>query len=273
MSFADLHIHTFYSDGTSSPEEVVEQAQQAGLCAIAITDHDTIDGIEPTIQAASKYNLEVISGIELSSEINNKDIHILGYFFDHKSSYLHEQLEHFQNTRIERMKMMIEKLNGLGISGITFEEVAALAKSKSVGRPHLATILVNKGKVGNLREAFDKYLAEGAPAYVAKYKQTPFEAIDLIEKCGGIAVMAHPAVTGMDEIIPRLVRKGLRGLEVYYPFSSSKIVGFYEGLAKKHHLFMTGGSDSHGKARNYTFVGKIKIPYTLVEDIKKELKK
>ena len=265
---ADLHIHTFYSDGTSSPEEVVKDAVSHGLSCIAITDHDTLDGIKPTRTIAAQFNIEVIAGVELSTEWNRKDIHVLGYFFDEADQEFRGLLKLAQHGRVDRMVQMLEKLHNLGIKNISLEEVCALAKSKSVGRPHLASLLVEKGWVMDMKTAFDKYLEEGGPAYVPKFKITPFEAISLLNKIGGVAVLAHPMLTQIDEIIPQLVKQGLGGLEVYYPNCSEASIRFYEGLAKKHNLVMTGGSDAHGKAKQHTFIGKKSIPYELVEKLK-----
>ena len=265
---ADLHIHTHFSDSTFSPHEVVLEAHKHGLNCIAITDHDTIDGIHPTRMFADQYGIEVISGVELSSEINNKDVHILGYCFDFENGPLLDQLKSMQQTRIERMKTMIEKLKELGINNIEFGEISALAKSDSLGRPHLASIMLQKGWVKNIREAFDKYLKEGAPAYVRKFKLSPQEAIAMINNAGGVAVLAHPMFTQVDELIPEFVRSGMRGLEVIYPNVSENVMNFYAQQAKKHHLVVTGGSDAHGEVKVHTYIGKVKIPYTNVQQLK-----
>jgi predicted metal-dependent phosphoesterase TrpH len=265
---ADLHIHTYFSDSTSSPEEVVEQARAHGIDCIAIADHDTIQGIEPAIKAAERYSIEVLTGIELSSEINGKDIHILGYLFSRTNQKFVDQINRMQNARVVRMQEMIEKLKAMGIGNITPEEVSRLAQSDSLGRPHLATLLREKGWVATEQMAFDKYLADDAPAFVPKFKQTPYEAIKLIHSAGGVAVLAHPMLTGVDELIPSFVEEGLNGLEVYYPGNSDSTTRFYEGLAKKYHLVATGGSDAHGSVKKHTDVGKIKIPYELVEALK-----
>ncbi|MBI5415189.1 MAG: PHP domain-containing protein [Candidatus Omnitrophica bacterium] len=265
---ADLHIHTHYSDGTMSPQEVVRDALHGGLNCIAITDHDTVDGISAAIEAARGHDLEVLPGIELSTEINGKDIHMLGYLFNWQDASLIEQLQKMQNARAERMKKMIQKLEALGIRDISFEEINGSAKAKALGRPHLAAALVEKRIVGSVKAAFDKFLAEGAPAYVPKFKQTPGEAIRLIRGLGGIAVLAHPMLTNVDEFIPALVEAGLGGLEIYYPNCSDNVMRFYEGLARKHHLVVTGGSDAHGEAKRHTFIGKVRIPYDLVEKLK-----
>jgi len=246
---ADLHIHTHFSDSTSSPQEVVELANTNSLSCIAITDHDTFDGIQPTMDEAQKYDIEVISGIELSSEINGKDVHILGYLFDFKDREFADQVKHMQRVRVERMQEMIEKLKALNIDNITLEEVCGLAESDAVGRPHLAAKLVEKGWVNNIQMAFNKYLADGAPAFVPKFKQTPNEAIALIQKAGGIAVLAHPMLTKVDELIPGFVKAGLGGIEAYYPNTTDTVMNFYEGLAIKHGLAVTGGSDAHGDAK------------------------
>ena len=265
---ADLHIHTHFSDSTSSPEEIVEQAHDLGLDCIAITDHDTIEGVQPTIQAAQKYHIEVIAGIELSSETNGKDVHVLGYLFDRNDREFVGRINQMQNARVTRMQTMIDKLKAMGIDNITPEEVGELVQSDSVGRPHLATLLKEKGWVSTTQMAFDKYLADDAPAFVPKFKQTPQEAIALIRKAGGVAVLAHPMLTKVDELIPGFVEAGLGGLEVYYPGNSDSMTRSYEGLVKKHGLVATGGSDAHGNVKKYTYVGKVKIPYDLVEKLK-----
>lgn len=272
IKYADLHIHTHYSDGTQSPKEVVDDAIAAGLNCIAITDHDTLEGVKPAQLAAQDTELEVISGIELSSESGNKDIHVLGYLIDPEQSVLKERITVIQQTRVERIQQMIEKLNELGVDNITLEEVCALTKSKSVGRPHLAAKLLEKRWVGSIREAFEKYIGEGCPAYVAKFKQSPDEAIKLIDDCGGIAVLAHPMITQQDEKIPAFVEAGLKGLEVYYPNCPPSVQEYYKGIAQKHNLLLTGGSDAHGKAKNNTWIGKARIPYELVEHLREARK-
>lgn len=268
---ADLHIHTYYSDSTSSPQEVVDEAVQAGLACIAITDHDIVEGVAPTVEAASGRDLEVVAGIELSSDIEGKDMHILGYFIDYNKGPLVERCEKFLNGRLERMKQMLVNLKAVGVNNIQIEEVCAMTKSRAVGRPHLASLLVHKGWASSMREAFDKFVGEGRPGYAPKFKQSPFEAIDLIHQSGGLAVMAHPMLTQKDEVIGRMAQAGLDGLEVFYPNCTETVTKFYEGLARKHNLLMTGGSDAHGKAKSYTHVGKMTIDYGRVEEMKKRL--
>lgn len=273
MALADLHIHTYYSDSTSSPQEVIDDAKKAGLSCISITDHDVLDGLAPTLEAATLSGVEVIPGIELSSEFEGKDIHILGYFVEYATGILRDKCELFLDARMERMKQMLINLKAVGIDDISFDEIKALTKSRAVGRAHLAWVLINKGHVGSFREAFDKYIGEGCPGYAPKFKQTPFEAIDLIHQAGGLAVMAHPMLTQKDELIPRLVAAGLDGLEVYYPNCTQSVTNFYEHQAKKHGLLLTGGSDAHGAAKNYTWVGKTSIEYNYVDAMKARLRR
>jgi len=268
--FADLHIHTYYSDGTMSPEEVVKAAADFGLSAISITDHDAIDGITPAMEAARTVGLEVISGVELSSDYQDKDILILGYAFKLADSPLVLKLEGMQAARQERMKKMVAKLKELGLLDIEFEDVCAQTRSDAVGRLHLAKLLVAKGHVPSLDAAFNKYLGEGASAYFPKYQQTPQEAIKLIKDSGGVAVLAHPMLTQKDELIPSLVRAGMDGLEVYYPNCSTEITNFYLGIAAKHGLLVTGGSDAHGEAKMSTYIGKARMPYEQVEKLKEK---
>ena len=268
---ADLHIHTYYSDSTSSPQEVVEQALKNELSCISITDHDIIDGIAEAQEAARSLNLEVIPGIELSSEFEGRDIHILGYFIDIQKGPLVEKIESYLDERVRRMKQMILNLQTVGIKDITYEEAAALTKSRALGRPHLAALLVQKGHASSFKNAFDKYLGQGGIAFAPKFKQSPFEAIDLIHQSGGLAVMAHPMLTQKDELISRMAKAGLDGLEVYYPNCMPVVTECYKKMAKKHGLLMTGGSDAHGKAKVFTYVGKEAIPYELVEKMKQKL--
>lgn len=265
---ADLHIHTYYSDSTSSPQEVVDEALKAGLSSIAITDHDIVEGVAPTIEAAKPHALEIVPGIELSSEYENCDIHILGYFIDHQKGPLFDKIDLFLDARVERMKKMIMNLKAVGVDNIEFEEVAALTHSRAVGRAHLAIVLQQKGWVPHFKAAFEKYLGPGCPGWAPKYKQTPFEAIDLIRNCGGVAVMAHPMLTQKDELIPRFTAAGLKGLEVYYPNCINTVTQFYERIAQKNGLIATSGSDAHGSAKSYTYIGKRTVPVEVVEQLR-----
>ncbi|MFC1708521.1 PHP domain-containing protein [Candidatus Omnitrophota bacterium] len=266
---ADLHLHTFFSDGTFSPEQLVEQAKIAGLCCIAVTDHDCVDGIQPAKEAAGD-SLEVIAGIELSAEIDSKEIHVLGYFIDLNSARLKEEAAKIQIFRVKRVHGILEKLRGLGID-LSPDAVFTMAGKGTVGRLHIAKAMVAAGIVSNVYEAFSKYISNDGPAYVGKFSLTPQEAIRLIVEAKGIPVLAHPHNSNCDELIPSFARAGLRGLEVFYPEYSQAIIGYYQQIAQKYGLLVTGGSDCHGEAKPKIRVGKINIPYELVEEMKKEL--
>ena len=264
---ADLHIHTTFSDGCDTPEEVVALAIKKELSAIAITDHDMIEGIDPAVQAAEGIGLEVIAGVELSTNLGGADIHILGYCFDIRHPMMTECLQKFQDVRVRRVGQIAQKLTELGME-ISAEEILGLAGSDAVGRPHVAQAMVNRGYVRTTHQAFDQYIAEGKSAYIPKFKQTPQDAIALIRQAGGVAVMAHPMETHRDELIPGLVEVGLQGLEVYYPNTPKKLIEFYERIADKHGLIKTGGSDTHGKFREYSPLGIARVDYAVVEALK-----
>jgi 3',5'-nucleoside bisphosphate phosphatase len=271
--FADLHLHTYFSDGSYSPEEVVRYARANGVDCLAITDHDTLAGIKPVKAAAESTGLEIIAGIELSSEVKDKEVHILGYFPDEENLQLAVALQSFRTARVERVHKILALLNSLGVNNILFEEVAALTKTDALGRMHLAVLLVEKGWARDINDAFWKYLAEDAPAYVKKAKLTPESAIELIHEAGGGAVLAHPMLTQVDELIAGFVRAGLDGLEAFYPRTGDKQFRFYENLALKHDLLLTGGSDAHGEHKSYIHIGMVKIPYARVELLKKRFRK
>lgn len=242
---ADLHIHTNFSDGLLSPEEIVQKAHGAGLTIIAITDHDTVDGIPRAIAEGAKLGVKVIPGIEFTTDLPDTEIHILGYYIDYKAGWLLELLKKIREDRVSRIYKMVEKLQKLGIK-IDSNEVLKLAAIGSVGRPHVARVLLEKGVVGSIQEAFNKYLDCNSPAYVKHFKLTPFEAVETIIKAGGVPVYAHPKVSGKDELIPELVSHGLAGIEVFYSKHYPADVEHYKSKAKKYDLLMTGGSDYHG---------------------------
>jgi len=267
MKFADLHLHTLFSDGTYTLEELVASALKKRLSAIAVVDHDTVAGVGPAIKAAQESDLEVLSGIELSAEYNEQEVHILGYLIDYQKKPLLEKLESLKSNRVERVHKMLAKLNNLGIN-LKAESVFALAANGTVGRLHVARALVKEGFAGSLFEVFQKYIGDNGPAYVCGFRFSPQEAIKFIKDSGGIPVLAHPYILKNDELIPEFVKLGLMGLEVYYPEHSQGMVNFYLELAKKYNLLVTGGSDCHGKAKPDVRIGSIKIPYELVEKLK-----
>jgi len=265
---ADLHIHTHFSDGTFSPEQVVAEARACDLAAISITDHDTLDGIAPAQAAAAGSGLEVIAGIELSCEIEKKDIHLLGYYVDCADDDLQKVLVKMRDVRVKRIEQMLVTLKEQGVERITLDDVLSLTRCDAVGRLHLATMLQQKGYVASIQEAFTRFIGEGCPAYVPKHKQTPHEAIELIRRVGGVAVLAHPMINNRDELIPGFVEAGLQGIEAYYPNASKTTVAFYRGLAEKYHLVATGGSDAHGDAKKSTCIGATRVGIEVVERLK-----
>lgn len=267
--YADLHIHTYHSDSTLSPEEVVDLAYEKGLSAISITDHDCIDGIAPSIERAQKYSLEIIPGVELTAEQDEFEVHIIGYFIDWKAGWFAEKLAEIRTARVNRIYEMTAKLKNVGIE-IDPEKVFELSGPGSVGRLHLATVLYNEGHTSSIGEAFRKYIGNKSPCYVKRFKLTPQETIDMILNLGGVPVLAHPHILGRDDLIADLVKKGLRGIEVYHTDHPSKITLHYEDKAFEYGLLITGGSDCHGMGKGGIFIGKVKVPYKAVEDLKRE---
>ncbi|MDI6758620.1 MAG: PHP domain-containing protein [Candidatus Omnitrophota bacterium] len=272
MKFADLHLHTFFSDGTYSPKELILEAQKAGLCAIAIVDHDTIGGIEPAFDLAADRDIEVLPGIEFTAEYDNKEVHILGYLIDYKNKVLTEKLEILRKYRQERAYKIIDKLKGMNIV-LEPEAVFSKVKEGTVGRLHIARAMIEKGLASSIFEVFQKYIGDKCHAYVSGFRFSPSEAIKLIKDAGGIPVLAHPYSLYNDELVLKFIEDGLMGLEVYYPEHSQGVTNFYLGLAQKYNLIVTGGSDCHGKAKPDVKVGRVKIPYELVEKLKEAKKK
>lgn len=271
--YADLHVHTFYSDSTFSPEEVVSCAKEKGLAAIAICDHDTVDGIDPCMAIGMEKGVEIIPGIEMSVEKMDAEIHVLGYFIDWKQDWLRKKLKDIQNSRVERLFIIIEKLKAVGVK-IDVEEVLRIAVNKgSVGRLHVAKAMLNSGAIKSLREAFEKYIGFAKPCYVPYTKLSPKETMELILKAGGVPVIAHPILMGHDEYIGEFISHGLRGLEVYHTDHKSHISKRYETMAREMGLIMTGGSDCHGMGKGRILMGTVRVPYELVEKLKEEAKK
>lgn len=265
-----MHIHSNLSDGTHSPEEVVDLAKEAGLKTIALTDHDMVDGIEAAQRRGGQVGLEVLPGIEFTCEVPKAEIHILGYFIDWRSPELTSVLKKIQEDRVRRIYKIVEKLKTLGVQ-LEPEEVLALSGKKAPGRPHVARALIKRGAVGSFKEAFRRYLDFRASAYVSHYKLSPAEAIKLIRQIGGVAVFAHPAVSNCDEIIPELIGEGLRGLEVYYTGHNPGQTKRYLALARKYDLLVTGGSDFHGlDSGREVKLGELTIPDELVEKLRNE---
>jgi len=243
----DLHLHTNASDGQHTPTELIDIVRQHHLDVIAITDHDTTAGIAEALSAADSHP-RVIPGIELSAEDEQGDVHVLGYFIDPANAAFQARLDHFRTERLERGQRIVQKLVDLNMP-ITWDRVAAIAGDASIGRPHIARALVEAGYVESVHDAFDRYLYNGGPAYVARYRLSPEEAIQFIHAASGVAVLAHPGLlSDYGAMVQRLVPAGLDGVEVYHPENNQTVRLNLAGLAQQYDLVITGGSDFHGSA-------------------------
>ncbi len=268
MKKADIHIHTTYSDGTYTPEDAVKAAKENGLSAIAITDHDITDGIVPALKSGAKVGLEVIPGIELSCEYNSTEIHILGYYINWENSWLQGKLKLFQRARERRAYYILNKLKEVGVE-IDEQILFSQANSGSISRVHFARCLIEMGVVKSLREAFQKYLIEGKPAFVKKLRVTPEEALNMIHRVGGISVLAHPVFGGGHKnFIKKLKRLGLSGIEVYHPRHTHGQIKKFLKIAEDLELIITGGTDSHGSKEDENPIGSIKIDYSFIDKLK-----
>jgi len=247
----DLHIHSTFSDGSLTPEQLVRQAWELGLTAIALTDHDCIDGIAPFLDACRRYSVRGIAGVEISADVPRGTLHMLGYCIDPADSELGVVLRRIRAGRDERNRAILEKLNALGAK-LDWSEVAAFAHEEVVGRPHFAQALVAKGVVESSEAAFERYLGKGKPAYVERYRLSAVDCIAVIKGAGGVPVLAHPFTleltgTGLRDYVGELRQKGLEGIEVYYSEHTEEQTREYMALARKFDLAMTGGSDFHGE--------------------------
>jgi predicted metal-dependent phosphoesterase TrpH len=268
--FADLHLHTTFSDGTYSPEELTAEGKRFGFAALALTDHDTVEGCDRMDAACRQSGIEFIPASELTAESHDHELHLLGYFLDTKNPKLLVELAKFQTVRQNRIREMAARLNRLGIP-LKADAVFALANCRAPGRPHVARVLVKEGFCASLDEAFERFLKKDRPAWVPKFKMAAHEAIALIHQAGGVAVMAHPGLNRTDEIIPELVAAGLDGLECFHSKHSAAMSAHYLRMAGVHQLLVTGGSDCHGMNKGQPLIGGIKLPYEFVERMKDKM--
>jgi 3',5'-nucleoside bisphosphate phosphatase len=266
----DLHIHTKFSDGTHPIEEIVETASIKKLKAISITDHDCIDAYPLAQELGSKLDIEVIPGVELSSEISGVDIHILGYYLDIHTPELISKLAELKKARYARAEKIVENLNRQGID-LRFETVLNIAGGAAIGRPHIAAALLKEELVYSFREAFDKYIGYESAAYVEKMRMHPQEVFRLIRAAGGIPVLAHPGVTKVDERIPQFIHDGLMGIEVFHSEHIGAMERHYMQYCRKYNLAFTGGSDFHNGNQSKSEIGHPKVPYSAVESLKEKL--
>jgi predicted metal-dependent phosphoesterase TrpH len=269
--YADLHLHTIYSDGFSTPQKMVEMAKECGLKCIAFTDHDSVEGVEEGLLAGERNGIEVIPAVEISATEENEDIHILGYFIDWRDEKLQRKMADIQIQRKERMLGMIRKLNGLGVE-IDEEHFFQYTGNKFLGRLKLAHYLVKEGWVSSLYEAFNRYIGNTKPAYQEIDAMNPKEAIEIILQAKGIPVFAHPGLAKKDHLIPGMVANGLRGLEIFYYVHTEEDIKRYLELTEKYNLLITGGSDCHGNSQSGILMGKTKLPMIYVEKLKEEAK-
>ena len=265
--FADLHLHTNFSDGTYSPEELVAQAQRFRLRAIALTDHDSVEGCGRAGQACAAAGIEFIPGTELTAEHEGNEIHLLGYFIDTANPRLLVQIGRFQAVRQNRIREMVARLNQLKVP-LVAAKVFALANCRSPGRPHVARALVEARLCGTLDEAFERFLKKNRPAWVPKFKMGAQDAIELIHHAGGVAVLAHPGLNRTDAVIPDIVEAGLDGIECFHTKHSTATAERYLEIADRFHLLVTGGSDCHGLSKGKPLIGTVKLPYQHVEALK-----
>jgi len=265
----DLHLHSTASDGRFSPQELVSMAASSGLEAIAITDHDSVEGVAPALLAAQEFpSLKVIPGVEVSTDVPHGEVHILGYFIDYGDPELISTLEGLRSSRRLRAQRMIAKLANLGIH-IEWERVQEIAGDGSIGRPHIAQAILERGYVSSPKEAFVKYISREGPAYVERKKMTPEQAVELVVKTGGLPVLAHPAdIDRLEELIPRLQKVGLVGIEAYYNGYQSKLVKYLASLARKYGLIASGGSDYHGlEGVSETALGGVVVPFECLKQL------
>ncbi|MBH0195712.1 MAG: PHP domain-containing protein [Nitrospira sp.] len=276
MSRLDLHLHTTHSDGSVTPTEVINLAHKAGVTALAITDHDITTGIREATLAGQEHGIDVIPGVEISSIMGTSELHILGYFLDYHDARLNERLARLRDSRHRRNPKIIERLQAAGIA-ITYEEVRALAGTDSVGRPHIARVLMEKGVVASAKEAFDLWLADGRPAYVPRELPTPSDAMQWIREAKGLPVLAHPTwVKNTNGTLADLVRQlktdGLDGVEVHYSTHTPRQTREYLALAKQLDLLVTGGSDFHGLTKPDIDVGigkgTLHVPGSLLDKLR-----
>lgn len=261
---ADLHLHTRFSDGTFTPEELAAEAARHGLHAIALTDHDTVDGCTETREACEARGVEFINGCELTAQApTGTELHILGYFVDVRHERLLSELARYQAVRQDRIRQMVLRLNETGVP-LRSEVVFELAGCRSPGRPHIARALVQEGFCASSDEAFDRYLKMNRPAWVPKAKMSTGDAISLIHEAGGVAVMAHPGLNRCDDLIPGLASEGLDGLECYHSKHSPSDTDRYRRLADQLGLLVSGGSDCHGMNKGKPLIGGVRLPYSFV---------
>ncbi len=264
----DLHSHTTASDGSFTPRELVREAARRGLRVLAVTDHDSTDGLAPALDEAAHHRpLEVVPGIEINCDVEGAEIHILGYYVDYEAAWFQNLCRAQREERRARVLRIAARLGELGMP-IDPDEIFAVVREGSAGRPHIAQAMMKRGYVRTVREAFDKYLASGKPGHVPRKKLAPEDAVRLIRRAAGVPVFAHPGLADRDEMIPGLIAAGLMGLECYYREHSAGQTASYLQLCRDHELVATGGSDFHGPMVRAGTLGVPAVPMACWEALK-----
>jgi len=259
MEQADLHLHSCFSDGTLTPEEIVVRARKRNFSTIALTDHDTVDGLPRAIAAGVTYGVRVIPGVELSTYYGGAEIHIIGLGIDHRSAALNAMLADLRSYRVECVRKMVAKLRKFGVV-IDPQEVFALAGGGVAGRAHLAEVIWKAGYTSSPAEAFERFLRDNGPAYEPKTDLWIEDAVEVITAACGIPVLAHPGANGRDELIPLFVQKGVRAIEAYYSSHTYLQSQYYVQLARKLGTLVSGGSDCHGQRKGRELFGTVRLP-------------
>jgi predicted metal-dependent phosphoesterase TrpH len=269
MNQVDLHTHTTASDGVLSPTQLVQRAEKLALKVLAVTDHDSTDGVAEAMAAGQACGIEVIPGVEINTDVPGTEVHVLGYFVDTADPTLSIELARLRDGRIGRARQMAEKLTEMG-APVGFERILAIAGEGSVGRPHVAQALLEAGHVASREEAFERYIGRNSPAYVERMKFTPAQACQLIRRAGGVPVLAHPVFFDhfgaikspfdLDAMLPNLIAAGLMGLEVYYPRYDAVTTQYLMAIIRRYQLLPTGGTDFHGLRAGYPDLGDVYVP-------------
>jgi 3',5'-nucleoside bisphosphate phosphatase len=269
---ADLHLHTFFSDGKLSPEELIQKAKLSGIDTLSITDHDSVEGVEEAMHYGKLHDVEIIPGVELSSEYKGQEVHVLGYFMDYKEPRFLEYLSSFRAKRLMRAEKIVERLNSMNIK-ITIKDVLSKTLGNaSIGRPHIAFALMAANVVSNYNEAFFKYLGDNKPAYVKKPNIGTSDAVKLITESGGLSFIAHPGKTIRDNLIIELIEQGVDGIEIIHPSHTRDDVAYFLDITGQYFLLESGGSDFHGGRMNDDSIfGNYYIPVSKVNAMKNRL--
>jgi hypothetical protein len=268
----DLHTHTAFSDGFYSPEELVKKAKDAGIDILGISDHDNIAGITQAAEIGKEIGVDVVPGVEISSDIKDREIHILGYFFEPDNSELERYLVFFREERLRRAERIVDKLKSLGLY-LSINDVLDKAKSSAVGRPHIAQAMLEKGLISSYYEAFNKYIGNGGPAYEKKVHLSPQSAFKIINDAGGLSFIAHPGFMP-ESLLKELITAGVDGIEVIHPSHSPQQIKFYRGVVNEYFLLESGGSDFHGGKREDDYnLGKYYVNASVVEAMHQRLLK